>query len=67
MILDRQFVRAVPVRAEGQCTCSAYNVHLLDLLDWLPDPACPRHGIEARLARSGQTLGIDTSFEDEEG
>lgn len=59
-------VRRWPPRPTDHCNCSAFNQHLLDLLDWTPDPACPRHGLEAQLARADQTLDIDTSHEREE-
>lgn len=42
-----------------QCTCSRWNSHLFDLNDWSPDPACPRHGIEACLRLADPTLDID--------
>lgn len=46
---------------DEQCTCSWFNAHLRDLSDWRPDPACPRHGLNAPYR-----LDIDTSYTKEE-
>lgn len=50
-----------------QCTCSRHNARLLDLLDWRPDPDCPRHGTLACLRLADPTLDIDTSYTTREG
>lgn len=54
----------------SRCTCSWHNAHLLDLDEWVADPNCPRHGLDAVDHYDHQTgdpsLDIDTSYRKEQ-